>query len=94
MKNKNIFYNKDAKKIAKVALDWFKNGHRDFSNDIKMLAAYAYDYKSLMIIAQNIEAYANDESYLSRLDIGSHMRALDTIVRDMIPNTVYSKYND
>ena len=92
--NKEILHNKDAKAVAEVALKWFENGHRNFSNDVEMLAVHASDYKDLMTIAQDIEAYANDESDLSRLDIGARMYALDTIVRELIPDEVYYKYND
>lgn len=44
--------------LAEIASKWLKHGCDKFSNDMEMLECYTNDYKSLMAIAQKIEADA------------------------------------
>lgn len=83
---KNELTNKSAKALAVAALKWLNGHHNIWPTDQEMLKAGTSDYLDLMEIVNMIEAGAEKKA------IAKAMWALDTIVRDQIPNKVYNAY--
>ena len=85
---KNKLTNRNAKALAVAALKWLNDHHNTWPTDREMLKAGTSDYLDLMEIVNMIEALAEKKA------IAKAMWALDTNVRDQIPNKVYNAYTD
>jgi hypothetical protein len=77
--------NKHAYELACAAAKYRDSHEDDFST--KYAALIKQDYEDLMCIAQMIEG---DES---KERVAKAMWKLDTLVRDVIPDSVYNHYN-
>lgn len=79
---------KHATQLAQAAKDNLEWSNKSFADDPHMIEVGKNDYSDLMNIVRKIED-GDDKSSIARA-----MWRLDTIVRDVIPDSVYNAYNE